>query len=50
MVERLGLDHAKQLWALSEAGVDYVRRAIDETGMAGVIPHGRLARRVQDRQ
>jgi glycine/D-amino acid oxidase-like deaminating enzyme len=36
MVERLGLDHAKQLWALSEAGVDYVRRAIDETGMAGV--------------
>lgn len=36
MVERLGLDHAKQLWALSEAGVDYVRRTIDETGMAGV--------------
>jgi glycine/D-amino acid oxidase-like deaminating enzyme len=36
LVERVGLDHAKQLWALSEAGVDYVRRAIDETGMAGV--------------
>jgi gamma-glutamylputrescine oxidase len=36
MVERLGLDHAKQLWALSEAGVDYVRRTIDENGMAGV--------------
>src|SRR5215475_12273904 len=36
MVERLGLDHAKQLWALSEAGVEYVRRAIDDTGMAGV--------------
>jgi gamma-glutamylputrescine oxidase len=36
MVERLGLDHAKQLWALSETGVDYVRRTIDETGMAGV--------------
>ena len=36
MVERIGLDHAKQLWALSEQGVDYVRRAIEETGMPGV--------------
>src|SRR6202142_3160570 len=23
MVERIGLDHAKQLWALSEQGLDY---------------------------
>ena len=38
MVERVGLDHAKQLWALSEQGVDYVRRAIAETGMPGVDP------------
>jgi gamma-glutamylputrescine oxidase len=38
IVERVGLDHAKQLWALSEQGVDYVRRTIDETGMAGVDP------------
>ena len=38
MVERVGLDHAKQLWALSEQGVDYVRRTIDETGMPGVDP------------
>ena len=38
MVERIGLDHAKQLWALSERGLDYVRRAIEETGMPGVDP------------
>jgi gamma-glutamylputrescine oxidase len=38
MVERIGLDHARQLWALSEQGVDYVRRAIEETGMPGVDP------------
>ena len=38
MVERVGLDHTKQLWALSVMGVDYMRRAIAETGMAGVDP------------
>lgn len=38
MVERVGLDHAKQLWELSVAGVDYVRKAIAETGMPGVNP------------
>jgi glycine/D-amino acid oxidase-like deaminating enzyme len=38
MVERIGLDHAKQLYALSKEGVDYVRRAIAETGMPGVDP------------
>ena len=38
MVERIGLDHAKQLYALSVHGVDYVRRAIEETGMPGVDP------------
>jgi glycine/D-amino acid oxidase-like deaminating enzyme len=38
MVERIGLDHTKQLWALSERGLDYVRRAIEETGMPGVDP------------
>src|SRR5262245_37997082 len=36
LVARVGLDHAKKLWALSEAGVDYVRNAIDESGMPGV--------------
>jgi gamma-glutamylputrescine oxidase len=36
IVERVGLDHAKQLWALSEQGLDYVRRTIEETSMPGV--------------
>ena len=38
IVERVGLDHAKQLWVLSEQGVDYVRRTIEETAMPGVDP------------
>ncbi|HZT24666.1 MAG TPA: FAD-dependent oxidoreductase [Pseudolabrys sp.] len=38
MVERIGLDHAKQLYALSKEGVEYVRRTIAETGMPGVDP------------
>ena len=38
MVERVGLDHAKQLWALSEHGVDYVRRTIDDAQLPGVDP------------
>lgn len=38
MVERIGLDHTKQLWALSEQGVDYVRRTIDDNQLAGVDP------------
>jgi len=38
MIERIGLDHTRQLWALSELGVDYVRRTIEETGMPGVDP------------
>jgi gamma-glutamylputrescine oxidase len=38
VVERVGPDHAKALWALSDAGVAYVRNAIRETGMPGVKP------------
>jgi len=38
MVERIGLDHTKQLWALLEQGLDYVRRTIADTGMPGVDP------------
>jgi gamma-glutamylputrescine oxidase len=38
MIERIGLDHAKQLWALSEQGLDYVRRTIEATQMPGVDP------------
>ncbi|MGE0564174.1 MAG: NAD(P)/FAD-dependent oxidoreductase [Pseudolabrys sp.] len=38
IIERIGLDHAKQLWALSQGGVDYVRRAIADETMPGVDP------------
>src|SRR5471032_1355432 len=38
MVERIGLDHTKQLWALSEQGLDYVRRTIEDAVMPGVDP------------
>jgi glycine/D-amino acid oxidase-like deaminating enzyme len=36
MVERVGLDRAKALWALSQMGVDYVRATIRDTAMPGV--------------
>jgi glycine/D-amino acid oxidase-like deaminating enzyme len=38
MIERIGLDHTKELWALSQRGVDDVRATIAETGMPGVDP------------
>jgi glycine/D-amino acid oxidase-like deaminating enzyme len=38
IVSRVGLDHAKALWALSEMGLDYVRTAIAEARMGGVAP------------
>jgi gamma-glutamylputrescine oxidase len=38
IVERVGRERAKQLWALSEAGLDYVRRTIVEADMPGVHP------------
>jgi glycine/D-amino acid oxidase-like deaminating enzyme len=36
IVRRVGLDHARQLWELSEAGVEYVRAMIRECDMPGV--------------
>lgn len=36
IVDRVGLERAKVLWALSEAGLTYVRDTIAETGMPGV--------------
>jgi gamma-glutamylputrescine oxidase len=38
VVERVGLERARELWALSEAGLAYVRATIHETGMPGVDP------------
>jgi gamma-glutamylputrescine oxidase len=37
MIERIGLDHTKQLWALSERGLAYVKETIEETKMPGVM-------------
>jgi glycine/D-amino acid oxidase-like deaminating enzyme len=52
IVERVGLRRAKELWALSSAGVDYVRTTIRETEMPGVEPvPGRLTvRRTDDEE
>jgi gamma-glutamylputrescine oxidase len=36
VAHRVGLPQAKALWALSEAGLDYVRTTINDTGMPGV--------------
>jgi glycine/D-amino acid oxidase-like deaminating enzyme len=38
VVRRVGLVHARHLWALSESGLDYVRNTIRETAMPGVDP------------
>jgi glycine/D-amino acid oxidase-like deaminating enzyme len=34
LIEKVGLSHAKTLWALSEGGADYVRRTIREAKIA----------------
>ena len=36
IVGRVGFDRAKSLWALSQAGLDYVRSTIQSDGMAGI--------------
>lgn len=36
IIQRVGRDHAKTLWALSEAGAEYVRSTIRETEMPGI--------------
>jgi gamma-glutamylputrescine oxidase len=38
VVRRVGLDHAKALWNLSERGLEYVRTAIRDNGIPGVAP------------
>src|SRR5436305_8455666 len=49
IVDRVGLPRAKELWALSDAGVEYIRRTITETGMREALMHdGRLAVRPVD--
>ena len=36
IARRVGFDHAKRLWDLSEAGLEYVRASIFDNGMPGV--------------
>src|SRR4051812_20666842 len=49
IVERVGLPRAKELWALSDAGVEYTRRAIADSAMPGIEPRdGRLSVRRTD--
>src|ERR1700674_2860896 len=49
IAKRVGLKRAKELWALSSAGVEYIRSLVGETGMAGVGPiDGRLVVRTID--
>ena len=36
LIARVQFERAKELWALSQAGVDYVRNAIDGDGMTGI--------------
>ena len=36
MIERVGLDHTKQLWALAEQGLNYVRHTIDDNKLPGI--------------
>ncbi|HVZ54641.1 MAG TPA: FAD-binding oxidoreductase [Pseudolabrys sp.] len=38
IIERVGLDQATRLWALSERGLDYVRSTIAEAELPGVDP------------
>lgn len=38
IIERVGLDHAKRLWNLSEGGLDYVRGTIADAQLPGVDP------------
>jgi glycine/D-amino acid oxidase-like deaminating enzyme len=38
IIGRVGFDHAKDLWTLSQSGLDYVRNAIVDDAMPGVDP------------
>src|SRR5689334_11184417 len=43
IVSRVGIEDARELWALSQDGVDYVRSTILEAGIPGIdVGHGYL--------
>jgi glycine/D-amino acid oxidase-like deaminating enzyme len=37
LIERVGLEHARELWAMSKEGADYVRAAAAEEAMPGIV-------------
>jgi glycine/D-amino acid oxidase-like deaminating enzyme len=49
IVERVGLDHARALWALSKAGLDYVRLTMQEHDIQPDVSDGWLAVSKTDR-
>ena len=38
LIGRIGFERSKSLWALSQAGLDYVRNAVQEEGFTGIDP------------
>lgn len=36
LIGRIGLDHARELWGLSQQGVDHIRQTVESTDMPGV--------------
>jgi glycine/D-amino acid oxidase-like deaminating enzyme len=38
LIARVGFEHTKSLWALAQAGLDYVRNAVQAEGAAGIDP------------
>src|SRR6202051_2411830 len=38
LIGRIGFERTKSLWALSQAGLDYVRNAVQEGGFTGIDP------------
>lgn len=38
LIERVGFDHARELWSLAQAGADRVKEIIAESAMPGVTP------------
>jgi glycine/D-amino acid oxidase-like deaminating enzyme len=38
LIGRIGFERTKSLWALSQAGLDYVRNAVQEEGATGIDP------------
>jgi len=49
IVERVGLEHARALWALSKAGLDYVRETINENALPVDVTDGWLSVSKTDR-